>query len=376
MKKNIGKNNPKNKEMHNKELIYDEKMLNENQTNFFKNPDFNLGNLANNHNFNNNYINNNIMNNEIKNLDNQYNITESIESSLSTNLYEKNINLLKDKIKKQEDDIKYLENRLKNYDMCVDQITQLNIEINKLNAIINNKNKTIQEFRAIADLSKNKIEELIQNKKELIKKINFLEIENQKLNKLNKYNENSNIKNNYSNIGNIKIEDYNKLKYDLNQIIEENKRLKEQINEKDEKMKYYKNSLEKSQIQKNNRNNLIYNYDEEKIEEPHSYKNFKKINTSNKRTYYIQKRSPTPIVTNIYNERNIIPKNEYNRKDYSFRTETNDPIYLTSNHSKRMLTNFHNKYNYLKNKYRANPLDYSNYLLDNLQDNISKHYNA
>jgi len=39
------------------------------------------------------------------------------------------------------------------------------------------------------------------------------------------------------------------------------------------------------------------------------------------------------------------------------------------------MLNFKNKYNYLKNKYNVNPLDYSNYLLDNLHDNIIKNYN-
>ncbi len=56
--------------------------------------------------------------------------------------------------------------------------------------------------------------------------------------------------------------------------------------------------------------------------------------------------------------------------------EYDENIGLASNYSKGMLNNnIHNKYNYLKNRYRGNPLDYSNYLLDNLQDNISQHYN-
>ena len=106
----------------------------------------------------------------------------------------------------------------------MEQITNLNIEINKLNEIIKNKNNTIQEFRDITDLSKRKIEELLKNKNELLIKINNLEQENKNLKKLYK-NSNNNIsiqnntlndkKGNYS----FKIEDYSKIKYDLNEII-------------------------------------------------------------------------------------------------------------------------------------------------------------
>ena len=56
--------------------------------------------------------------------------------------------------------------------------------------------------------------------------------------------------------------------------------------------------------------------------------------------------------------------------------EPNNALYNSNNHSKKIIYNFKNKYNYLQNKYRVNPLDYSNYLLDNLQDNISHHYNV
>ena len=370
---------------------YQQKKINVNQTNFYEIPkynsvNFNSNNISPNPNLNKNNFNNNMINpNFANNLQNDYNIPESLESSISTKINEKNIALLNDRIKKQENDIIYLNNRLKNYDECVDQITKLNLEINQLNEIINNKNNTIQEFRTITDLSKNKIEELINNKKEMDKKINFLENENKKLNNLNKY-ENKNNNYNYvdrkNDFDNIKIEEYNKLKNDFNEIVEENKKLKNIINEKDEQIKYLNKLIEKFNKEKNdinNNNKIIYEIiNDTKLREPSiKSNNLKRININSKRTYSIQGRSPTPITTNIYNGRyDIIPKKDYFRKDYSFRTEPNNALYNSNNHSKKIIYNFKNKYNYLQNKYRVNPLDYSNYLLDNLQDNISHHYNV
>ena len=355
-------------------------MINENQMNLI-----NSNNKINSNLKNNIYNNNNINQNLVNNLENGYNIPDSLESSMSTKINEKNIALLKDRIKKQENDILYLNNRLKNYDMCVDQITKLNFEINKLNEIINNKNNTIQEFREITDLSKRKIEELINNKKEMIQKINILEKENKKLNNLY---ENKNIYYNTierkSNIGNINIEDHNKLKYDLNKIAEENKRLRNQIDEKDDKIKYLNDVIEKLKKENFNfnfSNNINYEkVNDNKLKEPlEKYNNLKRIYQNNKRTYSIQGRSPTPISTNYYSEKyDFIPKNNFFWKECSFRTEPTNAINnpkKNSNNSKRMIHSFHNKYNYLKNKYRVNPLDYSNYLLDNLQENISHHYN-
>ena len=373
MKKNLAdKKKINSKEILNKQRIYhQQKMFNENRTNFFPKP------KTNSINFNNN---SNINNNEINNLDMGYNIPDSIDSSLSSKINEHNLTLLNDKIKKQENDIIYLNNRLQNYDVCVDQITQLNIEINKLNEIINNKNNTIKEFRSIADLSKNKIEELMNNKKELIQKINVLEKENKRLNALNKFNENNN-NNNYIDkkayIGNIQIEEYNKLKYDLNQIIEENKKLKEKINEKDEKIENLQNFVEKLKNVKKDNINLIYNNDEKsKVQTPINKlnNNWKKINKKTQKTYFIQERSPTPIITNGRYDLNS--KNYYHKKDnLSFRTEPNNSVFIPNNHSKRILADFHNKYNYLKNKYRINPLESNtNYMGNNYNNNINQLY--
>ena len=374
MKKNLeDKIKPNNKEISSKQKIFhQQKMLNKNRTNFFQKPN----NYNNNPNFNNNYINNN----EINNLDIGYNIPESLESSLSSKINEQNLILLNDKIKKQENDIIYLNNRLKNYDVCVDQITKLNIEINKLNEIINNKNNTIQEFRTIADLSKKKIEELVNNKKELTQKIIFLERENKKLNDFNKFSENNS--NNYIDkityIGKTQIEDYNKLKYDFNQIFQENRKLKEKINEKDEKIENLQNIIEKIKNEKKDNINLLYSNinDKSKVQSNKLNNNLKKINKIPQKTYSIQERSPTPIITNNINGRyDLNPKNQFNRKDNSsFRTEPNNSVFMSNNHSKRIFDNFHNKYNYLKNKYRIKPLEYNNYLGDNFNDNINSLY--
>ena len=369
----VNKINPNNKEISSrKKIMSQQKIFNENRTNFFQKSKNSI-NFNNNPNLNNNYINNN----EINNLGIEYNIPESLESSLSSKINEQNLALLNDKIKKQENDIIYLNNRLKNYDICVDQITQLNIEINKLNEIINNKNKTIQEFREIADLSKNKIEELMNNKKELNQKINFLEKENKRLNDLNKYKENNN---NYIDkkayIENIKIEDYNKLKYDLNQIIQENKKLKTKIKEKDEKIENLENFIKKLKKEKKDKINLIYSNIDEKSKIAIQPNNWKKITKNTQKTYSIQERSPTPIITNNYNGRyDLNSKNHFHKKDNSsFRTEPNNSVFMSNNHSKRILANFHNKYNYLKNKYRISPLEYNNYTGDNFKDNINPLY--
>jgi hypothetical protein len=328
-------------------------------------------------------------------------IEQQMELNLSANIYERNIVLLNDKIKEQENNIIYLNNRLKNYDITIDEIAKLNIELNKLNAIIRNKNNTINDFREIADLSKHKIEKLIKDKNELIEKINFLEDENKNIKKLYQNthgNFSDNLNNNYNerkkNSSNIKYEDYNQLKYDLNEIIRENKKLKSQINEKDNEIKNLKIIIDKLQNEKNyeiteknnnvndidykEKKNIIdlknkYKINEQYIKEPQKWKI---INSINKRDISIKNRSPTPLNTNIDNKKfNLYLKNDFIKNDYSFKTEPNNALNLANSHSKRLMLNFKNKYNYLKNKYNTNPLDYSNYLLDNLHNNIIKNYN-
>lgn len=363
-----------------------------------KNPNFqNISNNLAHLNINKKMINISNNNNYDNILNNGYNVPESSDSSLNALIYEKNILLLNDKIKEQENNIIYLNNRLKNYDITLDKLTKLNIELNKLNEIIRNKNNIIHEFRDIADLSKQEIEKLVKNKKELIQKINILENENRKLKYKNDGNFNySNIINNgkNSNLNNGKHEDYNKLKLDLNEIIEENKRLKSQINEKDKEIKHLKN--EKYDIKyENYKNNSSYNFDynncdymkkkniidfkniykkNEKYIKDYPNNNLKKINSLIK-DVQMQKRSPTPLINNIYNEKyDIYSINNLSKNDYSYRTEPNNELNLVSSHSKRAL-NFKTKYNYLNKKYNLNPMDYNDYLLHNHQDNFIKNYN-
>ena len=374
-----------------------------NKTKFIPNAKYNSTNvnINNAQNLKNKYSNNNNIINFNNNLNNGYIAPDSSESSLSTKIYEKNIILLNDKIKEQENNIIYLNNRLKNYDITIDEIAKLNIELNKLNAIIRNKNNTINDFREIADLSKHKIEKLIKDKNELIEKINFLEDENKNIKKLYQNthgNFSDNLNNNYNerkkNSSNIKYEDYNQLKYDLNEIIRENKKLKSQINEKDNEIKNLKIIIDKLQNEKNyeiteknnnvndidykEKKNIIdlknkYKINEQYIKEPPKWKI---INSINKRDISIKNRSPTPLNTNIDNKKfNLYLKNDFIKNDYSFKTEPNNALNLANSHSKRLMLNFKNKYNYLKNKYNTNPLDYSNYLLDNLHNNIIKNYN-
>ena len=386
----------------NKKSDLQQKILKKNKVKLFQNINYNSANinLSNTPNLSKKHSNKN--SNIIdynNNVQNQYNIPDSSESLLSTKIYEKNIILLNDKIKEQENNIIYLNNRLKNYDITLDEISKLNIELNKLNGIIRTKNNTIHEFRDITDLSKNKIEKLIKNKNELLEKIKFLENENKKLKEsYQNYNYNSSLNNNnYSerNHNFIKKEDYNKLKFDLNEIIEENKRLKSKINEKDDEIQNLKNIIDNLKNEKNlksyenyhninnyndykDRNNFIdfnsiYKGKEKFIKvQPHN--NLRKINNITRRDISMQNRSITPIITNINDKYGIYLKNDYNKNDYSFKTEPNSVLNLTNSHSKKILT-YKNKYNYLKNKYSVSPLDYSNYLLDNLNDNIINNYN-
>ena len=69
---------------------------------------------------------------EINDDDNMNNLNmnekeENYESTLGSNIYERNIALLNDKIKEQENDINYLKNRLQNYDNTMEEMTNLNI---------------------------------------------------------------------------------------------------------------------------------------------------------------------------------------------------------------------------------------------------------
>ena len=293
--------------------IFEKNINFKNKQNFDINNDQNI-------NINFNEINNNVddvmdnmkMNEEI----------EPIESNLSSNIYDKNIAILNEKIKEQENDIIYLNERLKNYDSTMDEMTKLNIEVDRLNEIIRDKNNTIQEFREITELSKQKFEQLIMNKKELIQRINILEKENEELRN----------KNRSKNILKEEEEEYNPIKSDLDDIKKENQELKKLLLEKDEELEYMNNI-----IQNSNKNfNRYMNY------------------TTSNRNYNFEKMN--------YGHADILrtEPNNYNNIPNSYSTYERD-IGI-------------NKYNYLKNKYRMEPLKFSNYLLDNLQNNISNNY--
>ena len=301
---NSEENNPKNKFDFNKNKnLIDNKLFQKNINFNQPNFNFNANNKKTNFNFN-NMNDNNMIKDEIE---------EQMELNLSSNIYERNIALLNEKIKEQENDIIYLNERLKNYDNTMEEITNLNIEINRLNEIIKNKNNIIQEYIEILELSKNKLENLISNRNILIKKIKALEKENDELRNNNKYQ-----KNNYLN-----IKEYNTMNSDMNDLIKENNELKKILQEKNEEIR--------------NMHNII---------------NRKNYNSSK----YI----------------NYIPyhkKYNYNfdlRQENLLRTEPNIIPEMVNSFSTYRRDNPFSKYNYLKNKYSAEPLKYNNFLLDNL----------
>jgi len=328
-------------------------------------------------NFTQNKKNNNI---NINNKD--FDVTESIESSMSSKIYEKNIKMLNLRIKEQEKNIKYLNDRLKNYDMTMEQITNLNIEINKLNEAIRNKNSTIQEFRDIADMSKHKIEELLKQQNELNEKISFLEEENNKLKLMKGVN-----KNGGDNINEKYFHDYDKK--GLNKLKEENNELKKVISEKNKEIKYLNNVIDKlrnNQIDENYNSYVNYDYiDYKKNNNINEFKNifnktqkylnegknrilnWKRIHPFSRKNYSIYERSHTPLNNNYNLETSALkPRKRYHMIDYSYRTEPNNVKNMTISRSK--------KYNnYLRKKYNVEQgLEYSNYLLDNLADSISR----
>ena len=302
--KNFNFNN--NKNMNNK-LV--QKNINYNEPIFT----INANNKKTNFNFNN-------MNDDKNNIKKDT-IEQQMELNLSANIYERNIVLLNDKIKEQENDIIYLNDRLKNYDNTMEEITNLNIEINRLNEIIRNKNNIIQEYIELSELSKKKLEEFISNRNDLIQKIKKLEKENEELR-----NKNQNQKKNKFN-----IKEYDTMKPDINDLIQENNELKKILQEKNEEIE--------------NINSII------------NRKNFNSTKYMNYTPYH--------------------RKYNYNfdfRPEHFLRTEPNVlPQMAKSLYTYRKDIKF-DKYNYLKNKYSVEPLKYSNFLLDNLQNNISNNY--
>ena len=379
---NIYENKNQNRSLNNEEKTFPKKInINSNsrkQFNITDNPRENYNNI-------------NTDNNEIKEMN------EPLENNLVSNIYEKNIALLNEKIKEQESEIEYLNNRLKNYDETMDEITQLNIELNKLNEIIRNKNITIQEYREISELSKTKFEQLIKNKNELLQRIKILEQENKELK--NKYNENDTLNMNYNTgFSQIKREEYDKMKVDLYNIIQENRDLKNQLQEKNYEINNLNEIIERANIKNassehnninNNlvidynkiRNRKLYNnerYNNDFNDTPNNNYNYKHNYNNLKKNDYLyplpKERSHTPLIRHQY-----IPPYQKNNKlnnlfnNYALKTEPNTNFPEMSDYDKKDIMKF-DKYNYLKNKYNMEPLDFSNYLLDNLHNNISKNY--
>ena len=272
---------------------------------------FNTNNKKTNINFNSHM--NNLKNNEIE---------EPMESNFSSNIYERNIALLNDKIKEQENDIIYLNDRLKNYDNTMEEITNLNIEINRLNEIIKNKNNIIQEYIEISELSKQKLEDLISNRNNLIQKIKSLEKENNELRNITHHRKTNT----------FDIKEYDTMKSDINDLIKENKELKKNLQEKNEE-----------------------------IENMHNIITSKNLNSSKYMNYIPHHRK--------YNNYNFGFEQEN-----SLRTEPNIYPEMFGAYSTYRKNIAFDKYNYLKNKYSIEPLKYSNFLLDNLQNNISNNY--
>ena len=343
---------------------------NQNNQEFIDNMNFN--------NLNNEEFNEDFRNMEMNEFESSHNFLESFSE---INAYDKNISLLKEKIKEQEKNIIYLNNRLENYDLTMKEITNLNIELNALNEIIRNKNKTIQEFRNISDLSKKKFEELLKNNGNLLCNINKLKEENKKLKNISKNNSSD-----------------NKLKEELKMIKKENEKLKKEINEKNEEINNLNqiiNDLKnKNDFNQNpNREKDILNYknrniSNEIINSINPYANEPiKVNKKFHRNKYIKKYhslinkkkllegryTPSNINTNIgfnyhHNHRN---SNYLINKNLSARTEPNYGNSIPFNNLRRDLKA---KNNYSIKSSHMEPLDFSNYLLDNLKDKICKNF--
>ena len=231
--------------------------------------------------------------------------SDLLGSNITSNIYEKNIEMLNEKIKEQENDIIYLNSRLKNYDTSMEEITKLNIELNKLNEIIREKEYTIQEYREITELSKKKFDELIKNKNGLIQRIKKLEKENKEL------------KNNINYFDN----NVNGMKKDLNELFQENRELKRQLYEKNKKLKDMNDLLERLNTSPNNKA-LDVQYNTEKI------KNFNN-QENNYINNYRAERNRTPLIRNLRTEENDLPNERiYNYKqEYQLRTEPNNDIF-------------------------------------------------
>lgn len=354
-----------------------------------------LNNILNTNNFNQQANNNN--GNYIENLgkEKEAHINNSLESSLYIDSYEKNFSILKSKIKEQEKDIFYLKNRLKNYDITLKEMINLSIELNSLNEIIKNKNKIIKEFRDISASSKQKIEELLKNNKNLLKNIKELKEENFKLNKI------CDIKNLNSN-NFINIYD-NKLNEELKELKIENENLKQKLNEKNKEiinLKKLINNLKNKNTSNTNhkktidltynntkeRNNINYTYSNNAIKANRMtkdrhikhIKNFKKpknLSLVNRKILFEERYNPTSINKNkvsIYKQKTQ-ESNSLMNNNYFTSTEPRFYNLNSIDNSRKISNNSHN-YSYSDKNYGLESLIYSNYLLDSLKKSICNDY--
>jgi predicted nuclease with TOPRIM domain len=252
----------------------------------------------------------------------------------------------------------------------MNEILKLNIEISNLNEIIRNKNKTIKEFRDISELSKQKFEDLVKNNKILLEKINDLEEENKKL------------------------QNQNNSEDELNKIKRENEELKKKLKEKNEEI-YYLQKLNKKRdrleinigkkknisysILNQEKNNDIKEYKEENNKEnnersengkkPKSFRRHKEHSFVN--TKIIKRGIDVPFCDNYFNKNNNNGYKSHLSRGGSFYS-FNRNLSMKTEPSFGNISKIHgikDKYLLFKN-IKIEPLDYSNYLLDNLQNKI------
>ena len=222
------------------------------------------------------------------------------------NIYEKTNNLQQEKINTLEQTINDCKEELANYDYLLNENSRLNIELSKMYENLQLKNKIIDEFQKLSQISKSKFEFYINanhNYQQMLekknKKIEDLKLKIDETNKelIDLKNEHNKIINSLKEINdnndkeaiilkeqlniiqnNLKNSESNneKLIKNLEEVVNENKILKEKlisfdkINEELTKLKSDFNELEKNLIEKNAKNEQLQNENEElkhKLEE-------------------------------------------------------------------------------------------------------------
>ena len=221
------------------------------------------------------------------------------------NIYEKTNNLQQEKINTLEQTINDCKEELANYDYLLNENSQLNIELSKMYENLQLKNKIIDEFQKLSQISKSKFEFYINanhNYQQMLEKKNKKKDLKLKIDETNKElidlkNEHNKIINSLKEINdnndkeaiilkeqlnvlqnNLKTSESNneKIIKNLEEVVNENKILKEKlitfdkINEELTKLKSDFNELEKNLIEKNAKNEQLQNENEElkhKLEE-------------------------------------------------------------------------------------------------------------